>query len=1067
MLKPDNNNKECTASSSFSSYYRSLRPEKFSDTVEKYEIPLTKELFEQQMQLLSTKKMQSAFENFVIAVAKRKITPNIKPQTGPDGGGDGKVDAETYPVSDDISDKWYSSEDTAKGKELWAFAISCKKQWKPKVDSDIEKIIETNRGYSRALFFSNQFIKSSTRVKVEKELTEKYGIKVEIFDGLWCEESVFQDKCIDLALEHLGFSDEYKKHTVIVGQKDKARQERLDAIEKNILRNIEGLDTGYVDELHETCILSRGLERPRTEIEGRFARAMRECEHHGSPQQMFLLIYDHAWTSFFWYEDVDSTYADFQKMKSYIETGCSVYRIERFTNILTNLINAAKVGAFDSEKVKIECDYIKTIENRLKTEDSKPSCLLFLRIYITEQKLIDHLQNGIPIDEDLETLHPLLLDSASHIEISFESSFQIMEMLSNAIDDSPKFDKLVDDMADILADKRSRVDAADLRFSRAKTQMRKGNWQSVIRHLGFCVYAYEQEEYQERLIKSSGYMGIALSHLNLPYSAEAYLLKSVSFLIKQFYSTGIVPHLLVTVLHKLCEIEVMLGRIVMYWNWYELLHVVAVNGQFYEEDNFKESCQKDDAAWACRLSVADLRLPSIAKLPDVFDRLGMFVSSEYLKLIMGYPEDVDKECLPTLQDVVESSKFQNQPLFDQLLDKINISTEGQAYLKTTVRNYTITVNYENDCETQQLVEIFLASVESFFATFDRLDIMAVDNEINVRVILSADPSAIIPLAKSSEYEFRVNKNDFDDKKCWDCIAMFISSILLRNSVTKEDISLILESRQNGERLMDRVSVLQHTKLDMVNVLGKTFKYRLEDWTREADKIYTYKGSHTDFKEKSYTNHKQSDITTIKINSDMSLWDDAGWKGCGFVQHIYGSTPPCFGLAFIDLERGKAITSEWRPTNSEDNPRVRIYIVKGIDANNPTHYRVCIAPIFSHEINEDQKYIATMCRKHTMTPSTNENLSRFEEQYKRFGGCWLMAFQITESNTIIMPKSFDDAFKFTCVEFREAYMIGVTDEARIAIEPDDNPIIPKELKDEVPIVKVLEDMKKLYNQAENV
>ena len=54
----------------------------------------------------------------------------------------------------------------------------------------------------------------------------------------------------------------------------------------------------------------------------------------------------------------------------------------------------------------------------------------------------------------------------------------------------------------------------------------------------------------------------------------------------------------------------------------------------------------------------------------------------------------------------------------------------------------------------------------------------------------------------------------------------------------------------------------------------------------------------------------------------------------------------------------------------------------------------------------------------MTPSSNENLARFEEQYKRFGGCWLMAFQITENNNIIMPNSFDEAFKFNDVNLEK-------------------------------------------------
>jgi len=191
----------------FVAYYRELRPQKFSDSKIVYEIPLTRELFDRQLEILSTKKMQSEFENFIVKCAERLITPNIKPQTGPDGGGDGKVDAETYEVSPDISDKWYVSDGGASGKEKWAFAVSCKKQWKPKVTSDVEKIASTNRGYSRALFFSNQFIKSSTRTDAERDLSKKYDIEVCIFDGLWCANAVFHHGCIDVALECLNFSE--------------------------------------------------------------------------------------------------------------------------------------------------------------------------------------------------------------------------------------------------------------------------------------------------------------------------------------------------------------------------------------------------------------------------------------------------------------------------------------------------------------------------------------------------------------------------------------------------------------------------------------------------------------------------------------------------------------------------------------------------------------------------------------------------------------------------------------------------------------------------------------------
>lgn len=72
----------------------------------------------------------------------------------------------------------------------------------------------------------------------------------------------------------------------------------------------------------------------------------------------------------------------------------------------------------------------------------------------------------------------------------------------------------------------------------------------------------------------------------------------------------------------------------------------------------------------------------------------------------------------------------------------------------------------------------------------------------------------------------------------------------------------------------------------------------------------------------------------------------------------------------------------------------------------------------------------------------------------------MAFQITDKNEIIMPKSFGGAFKFTEVIFREAYTIGLHDEARMAIEPDDVPFIPESSKDTAPILEVLKEMEKL-------
>lgn len=1035
-------------------YYRRLRPEYFSDTIVKYEVPLTQELFDLQLNLLSTKKMQSEFENFVVGITKRVITPNIKPQTGPDGGGDGKVDAETFEVSDDISDKWHSTEETAHGKEYWAFAISCKKTWRTKIKSDIEKIVATNRGYTKALFFTNQYVKSSTRAEVEEELTKEYNIIVKIFDANALSKWVFHDGCIDIALSTLGFSDTYKQKYVSVGPNDKKRKEILLQIEQNILRHVEGLDTQYIDELHDACILSRGLERPRKEIEGRFERAIRECKSHGSQQQLFNIIYDLAWTCYFWFEDCEATYQHYLTLKDMIDEDCNVTRAEKITNTLTNLINASRAEEFSHELIKSEIDYIKKLKLELDTNPFKKSSALFLAIYIQEQRLIERMINGESIDEELKSIKPLLIESASHLEISMESQFKVIEMLSKYVEDNEIFEQLVDELAEIVADKRSKAEAAKVRLSRANDHIDKHRWSSAIKQLGFCVYAFEQEECMTELIRSSGLMGIALSNLGLLYSAEAYLVKAASFLVQDFYHSGLVSHLLVSVLHELCGIELKLGRIIMYFNWYELLSVISINGQFNEEDSYKSYCSQEDGAWTCRFAVSDLKNPSIAKLPDILERLGMFSSSEYLKYVLGYPEDVDPNYLSVFEDIANSSKLKEQPVHEHFYDKLNISTSGATYAKTTVNNFTITINYENDPKVQRIAELFLASIESFMATSEMFEIVAVHNQITINITHTENDSELIYNQVTNDYEFRLNLHTFNENVWWQCFVNYLVHMLTKNAMTQEPIETMIENKQNGERLMDRISVLQRTEMALINLLGNEYKYRIEDWSRESDKLYTYKGKAEAFDVKTYSNTQQNKIKTYTINSNINLWDDAGWRGCSFVFDQQSRTPAIFGLAFLNFERGREIIAEWK---SDYN--VTIYIIKGIDSKHPTWYRVCVAPSLPEKEESTDRYCTLMCRKHTMTPNTNHNLKMFESKYRRFRGCWLMAFAINEDNSFMMPETFEGAFRFHNVEIREAYLIDPSDPAQIALDSDDEPYIPNEHKTNAPILQVLDNLKK--------
>ena len=87
---------------------------------------------------ITARNEENVFEKFARKLAAVEICPNLRPNTGPSGGGDGKVDTETYEVSPEISDRWYIGQLEA-ASERWAFAISAKEQWKGKVRSDIKR----------------------------------------------------------------------------------------------------------------------------------------------------------------------------------------------------------------------------------------------------------------------------------------------------------------------------------------------------------------------------------------------------------------------------------------------------------------------------------------------------------------------------------------------------------------------------------------------------------------------------------------------------------------------------------------------------------------------------------------------------------------------------------------------------------------------------------------------------------------------------------------------------------------------------------------------------------------
>lgn len=103
---------------------RNLRPELYSDSEDRSAYVLERPQLEYQLETITSRNQTQDFELFCRRLCEKVICPNLRPQTGPEGGGDAKTDSETYSVADEVSRTFVGEPNS--GRERWAFAFSAK-----------------------------------------------------------------------------------------------------------------------------------------------------------------------------------------------------------------------------------------------------------------------------------------------------------------------------------------------------------------------------------------------------------------------------------------------------------------------------------------------------------------------------------------------------------------------------------------------------------------------------------------------------------------------------------------------------------------------------------------------------------------------------------------------------------------------------------------------------------------------------------------------------------------------------------------------------------------------------
>ena len=328
--------------------------------------------------------------------------------------------------------------------ERWGFAFSIQKDWGTKVRADIRKAYETGRGYKVAYFVSSRSIRSKDRARVEDELRKEYKIDVRILDRNWIIKEVFENKREAIVKEELHV-ERITETRIKKGPLDLQKEEDLEAIDKTIEVALASgkHDPSVVDDAIDSAILSRELEKPRVEVDGRFVRAKRLAKEYGSKHQQFDVAYQYAWTTYWWHEDFLTYLSLYQEVERQADPD-NVYNLERLSNLWMGLNSLRKhePKLVSEDFFAARTTFLKNSLETLSKDESKPSASLYARTMRLNIELTEKLFSGQTFDEILRELKKAILESRGLVGYPFKSFIEMLTEIGSALESSPAYDDL-------------------------------------------------------------------------------------------------------------------------------------------------------------------------------------------------------------------------------------------------------------------------------------------------------------------------------------------------------------------------------------------------------------------------------------------------------------------------------------------------------------------------------------------------------------------------------------------------------------------------------------------------
>ncbi|MER9252511.1 hypothetical protein NKI59_11965 [Mesorhizobium sp. M0598] len=1084
-----------------SEFMRGRRAYLFSDSTEIEEGAVSREVLAYHLETLTKQKDEVPFEQFARRLAQKFIAPNMRPQTGPSGGGDGKTDAESYPVSAVVAARWYIA-DPANADGRMAFAFSAKEKWRPKVKDDVKEIAGTRRDYRRIYFITNQYVPAKDSAAVQDALEKEHGIPTIILDRNWLLDRVFEDKSMDIAIDTLGLGDGSRRVIRVLGPKDYERLQKLNAIEDRLAdaTNYAGASHQLIEDAHRAAILSRGLENPRHETDGRFQRAIRLARQHNLPHLELGAIYDQAWTTNFWFDD----FAEFSRLYDEVERlaidSDTVDDVERLCNLLGPLTTAVAVGHLQPELAKLDSrtDRLRQALTRLKEETSRPNNshhahAMLLMLQVTEMA---HEGNSDDLTPIWNEFRDLIIAAEGLGFFPFESVADILTELGGFVPESPAFDELYEVLTDALAKRRSEGEAAKRNSQRGFQKLDKNLPYEAIRWFGRAVSLLVKDEYRDELVEALVGSSFAYERAGLLWAAYLYASSAVAHELARFKKSGSLDEVNPANLTRWMVLELTLGRLPFALSAFEL--TMMVRHRRATTDKQRENLEQrrlDFTMWfgAFLLRSRFSDLAQVKNFPDSLDRVGLDEARMALLYLMGRQDVLREEGSIPAEETDEDVEayFQEFYFFGRKMElpsHPDYMLADRTQLTSHVVGCDVLVDCPNNLTSLAIAGSLLGALEALLATSLKHPIFPILDRLDLRI----EPDTAAGIAPTLEF---VEENGqtvgvirhraqliFRDRKEAASFPQWLHEAVIKVFMTfavPHDFQSWADTVLKDESGFDRAITFANLPSTYSIIYGNKERLSIVDWIEEADADYelgrstpwipSNEAESEEVKEteprfsgvrapEGMFNPEEGKHTNVRVISpiDVRKWDGADWSGAFFMTSPGNPHfPPVLGLIFGNGEAGEAIFRGLRGRFGFDDPddALRVAIIQGVRISNSHAYAVKVGPNRNKIKFKKGDIVGLMSRHNLMTPTSSENLERFLAAYKEHGRYLLAPAHLSEPGKPPDPVLDLGIGKYN-LHVKDAWTIGPGDDDASVLDLDDPPFVPVDEADP-PAIRAME------------